>query len=254
MREKVISWVPDSCKQFLQIVFRSRVSPPEDCAPVGGDGLPYSQTLKEFEASGKILKRENIYGSGPPSPVISEEVLGYVRQYAGQRILDIGCGIGPYMKNLTSAGYECNGIEVNSDYVAECLKSGLKVQRMDARELRFAADTFDTAMMIEVLEHVSEPMIVLREAFRVAKKNVLISVPNIEVLPMMSKYEVVPWHILEATHVNFFTPKILKSVLNEFAARTEVFSYGAFASWITEQSMHMHIFGVGWKDPASKNA
>ena len=244
-------WVPDRYKQFLRRIVRRTAGSNKHCAAPGDPDLPYSQTLKEFEETGKILRRENIYGSGPPSAVISKEVLRYVTQYAGQRVLDIGCGIGPYMKSLTAAGYECEGIELNPDYVAECLKNGLKVHRMDARELQFAANSFDTAMMIEVLEHLPESIMAIREAFRVARKNVIISVPNIEVLPVMSKYEVVPWHILEATHVNFFTPKILESVLNEFTARTEVFSYDDFAPWIIEQRMHMHIFGVGWKDPAS---
>jgi len=117
---------------------------------------------------------------------------------------------------------------------------------MDAQQLEFSQNSFDTVIMVEVLEHLAKPMIALEEAFRVARKNILISVPNIDVLPIMSRYQVVPWHILEATHFNFFTPKILESVLKEFAEHVEVFTYGHFAPWITEKEMHMHIFGVGW--------
>ncbi len=209
--------------------------------------LPYSATLKEFEESGRILKRGNIYGSGPPSPLASEEVIDHLRNFAGDRILDIGCGTGAYMKRLSSYGYKCEGIETNQDYVSACLKDGLGVQLMNAHELQFPKNSFDTVMMIEVLEHLPDPIVALREAFRVAKKNVLISVPNIDVLPIMSKYQIVPWHILEATHVNFFTPKILESVLKTFTAKTEVFTYGHFASWVSEKALHQNIFGVGWK-------
>jgi ubiquinone/menaquinone biosynthesis C-methylase UbiE len=63
---------------------------------------------------------------------------------------------------------------------------------MNAEELRFGPNSFDTVLMIEVLEHLPEPISALREAFRVAKKNVLISVPNTDVLPITSKYQVVP--------------------------------------------------------------
>jgi ubiquinone/menaquinone biosynthesis C-methylase UbiE len=154
------------------------------------------------------------------------------------------------MKSLTSHGYACEGIETNYDYVSECLKNSLKVQQMNAEELRCGPNSFDTVLMIEVLEHLPEPIIALREAFRVAKKNVLISVPNTDVLPIMSKYQVVPWHLLEATHVDFFTPKILESVLNKFTPKIEVFTYANFASWVTKKPLHTHIFGIGWKDPS----
>lgn len=208
--------------------------------------LPYWSTLRDFEQSAKILKRENIYGNGPPSSVVSEETLSYIRKYAGKQILDIGCGIGAYIEPLLQDGYECEGIENNQDYVSECLQAGIKANYMDAQQLEFSQNSFDTVIMVEVLEHLAKPMIALEEAFRVARKNILISVPNIDVLPIMSRYQVVPWHILEATHFNFFTPKILESVLKEFAEHVEVFTYGHFAPWITEKEMHMHIFGVGW--------
>ncbi len=78
-------FVPTPCKQFLRTMFGygSRASK----AAINMSDLPYSLTLREFEESGKILKRENIYGSGPPSPAVSAEVLHYVCKYAGQRVL-----------------------------------------------------------------------------------------------------------------------------------------------------------------------
>jgi len=240
-------FLPDPCVDCLRTIFRFRSASGKDRVENGVVDLPYFATLKEFEESGKILKRENIYGSGPPSPVVSEEVLNYLTKYTGPRILDIGCGIGAYMKRLRSFGYDCEGIETNQDYVSSCLKDDLKVQLMNAQELQFPPDSFDTVMMIEVLEHLPDPILALREAFRVAKRNVLISVPNIDVLPIMSKYQIVPWHILESTHVNFFTPKILESVLNKFTSKVELFTYGHFALWVSEKAMHQHIFGVGWK-------
>jgi len=123
----------------------------------------------------------------------------------------------------------------------------MTVHLMDAHNLQFPDNSFDTVMMIETLEHLPEPLVALHEAYRVASKNVIISVPNIDVVPIMSKYQIVPWHLLEATHLNFFTPQLLKQSLLQFAKRVEVFTYGRFAFWITEQPIDMHIFGVGYK-------
>ncbi len=247
-RSVIRRFVPDHCLNCLRTLFRLRSNSRKNYIYTSVDDLPYFATLREFEESGKILRRENIYGSGPPSRVVSEEALNYVRKYAGRRVLDVGCGVGAYMNRLTSYGYECEGIENNLDYVAECLRTGLKVQHSNAQDLQLSENSFDTIMMIEVLEHLPEPTVALREAFRVAKKNVLISVPNIDVLPIMSKYQVVPWHILEATHVNFFTQKILESLLKTFTPKIEVFSYGQFAFWVSEKPLYQNLFGVGWKD------
>lgn len=164
-----------------------------------------------------------------------------------KNILDIGCGIGAYINELSQQGYKCSGIESDPKYIKECQTQNLDVRQMNAEKLLFDDNTFDTVLMIEVLEHLKNPEQALAEAFRVAKKNVIISVPNINVIPIMSKYLVVPWHLLEATHVNFFTPKILENLLNKYTNNTIIYTYGHFVPWIIEQKMHMHIFAIGTK-------
>ncbi len=207
--------------------------------------LPYYQALRDFERKKLIPHRNNIYGSGPPSPVVSEETLGYITTNSGHKILDIGCGIGTYLKRLNSMGHNCTGIENNEENVKKCQKNKLKVKLMDAQNLKFKSKSFDTVLMIEVLEHLPNPHEALKEAFRVAKKNILISVPNIDVIPIMSKYQVVPWHMLEKSHLNFFTPKILENTLEKFTIKLKIFTYAEFAPWIKPGPLHMHIFAIG---------
>lgn len=209
--------------------------------------LPYEEKLSEYGKKGKILGRNDIYGSGPPSSVVSLEVLELIKRYSDNNILDIGCGIGACIKALSREGYECEGLEHNKEYVKACLNQGLKVKWGSACRLPYKDNSFDTVLFIEVLEHINDPLKALEEAFRVAKNKVIVSVPNIEVIPTMSLYQVVPWHLLEATHLNFFTPRILEKSLKKFAKKTEVRTYGRFAPWIQGKEINMHILGVGWK-------
>jgi len=206
--------------------------------------LPYYQALRNFERKKLIPHRSNIYGSGPPSPIASEETLSYITANCGQEILDIGCGIGAYIKKLREIGYNCTGIENSEENVKKCLRAKLEVKQMNAENLRFKDKSFDTVLMIEVLEHLSNPIQALKEAFRVAKKNILISVPNIGIIPEMSKYQVIPWHMLEASHLNFFTPQILKNTLKKFSKKIKIFTYGSFASWAIKEDFHLHIFAI----------
>jgi hypothetical protein len=66
--------------------------------------------------------------------------------------------------------------------------------------------SYEVCTMIEVLEHIEDYAQVLREAHRVCSSKLILTVPNIAVIPAMSDFQVVPWHLLEASHVNFFTP------------------------------------------------
>lgn len=209
--------------------------------------LPYYTHLRAFEEQNRILHRNDIYGSGPPSHVASVETTEFIKKYCGGSILDIGCGVGASMNELKKFGFKCTGIEYNLQYVEKCRSQGLVVKHMNAEKLNFDDNSFDTTLIIEVLEHVEDPQQVLMEAFRVSKLNIIISVPNIDVLPIMSKYKVVPWHLLEATHVNFFTPVILDNLLKKISDKTIVQTSGQFAPWVTEQIMHMHILGIIYK-------
>lgn len=212
--------------------------------------LPYYTHFRNFEATDRIPHRQDIYGSGPPCPDASQEALFHIRRYAGHKVLDVGCGAGAYVAPLLQAGHDCQGIEYSPECVEACRRRGLPVRRMDAHALEFEAKSFDTVQMVEVLEHLPDPVKALEEAFRVARKNVLISVPNIDVIPVLSKYQVVPWHLLEATHLNFFTPVILKKALGRFSDRVHVFPYGQFAHWVAEGPVFMQLFAAAEATPS----
>lgn len=179
------------------------------------ENLPYQLTLHNAAVGGKILKRDNIYGSGPPNPTADSSVLAMILNYTGNEILDVGSGIGAYVEALAQRSYRARGVEINSEYVQKGLSSGRDISLYDGRKISYDNNSFDTVISIEVLEHVENWKELLLEMIRVSRKNVLISVPNIGVIPEMSKHHVVPWHILELSHVNFFTREILNYHLKQ---------------------------------------
>lgn len=205
--------------------------------------LPYHRKLSQASAAGEVLHRENIYGSGPPSPAPSPEVMRLIAHYQPTSVLDVGSGIGVYVQGLLDLKIPAQGLEVNPEYVAQAQALGRPVQLYDGHKLPFADGEFDTVMAIEVLEHIPEWDKVLLEMLRVARRQVLISVPNIGVIPAMSRHLVVPWHLLEATHLNFFTQDIMTKWLAQLEGITsEVFTYGAFQ--INGEIYHNHVFAV----------
>jgi hypothetical protein len=70
------------------------------------------------------------------------------------------------------------GVDISAEYAAEASnRSGGRAAVADASTLPFPDDSFDTITLWDVLEHVPDDCAALREAVRVARKNVLLSVP-----------------------------------------------------------------------------
>lgn len=190
--------------------------------------LPYEDLLKDAELSGRVLHRSDIYGSGPPVDAVSEEILQFVVDHTGQTVLDVGCGIGPYVERLAGIGRTCIGIEIDEAVVAAARGMGRDVRHMSAYNLEFPNRSFDSVILVETLEHLDDFETALAEASRVARETIVVTVPDISAIPPMSKRQVVPWHLLEATHVNFFTPTLLRRVLLKYSATCEATRLGLF--------------------------
>lgn len=211
---------------------------------------PFGEVL--FPENTTLLHRENIYGSGPPIEEPGVELMNLLRQYlpAKSSVVDVGCGAGAYGPGLMAAEHDWLGLEANS-YCCEILeRRQLPFRRVDpqVRELPGVDGEWDNAICIEVLEHVKDPDVFLREIARMIRTRALFSVPNLEVIPYLYDWRVVPWHLLEADHKNFFTRESLRSLLSRFFRRVEVFPYGEHPLRTRDDvAVHVHLFAVADK-------
>jgi 2-polyprenyl-3-methyl-5-hydroxy-6-metoxy-1,4-benzoquinol methylase len=201
----------------------------------------------------RVMHREHIYSSGPSSALASEECMALIRRYleAGEKILDVGCGVGAYGRRLLQLGYDWVGVEIKESDLNELTRLMLPHRRVAAAGgLPFGDGELDAAICIEVLEHVADTSQFLAEIARVTKRVALFSVPNIEAIPMYQPLGVVPWHLLEATHVNFFTRYNLVATLQPHFARVEILDYGMLPVTTPEGcSVANHLFAIAKKAP-----
>jgi SAM-dependent methyltransferase len=162
----------------------------------------------------KLRDTKTFYLDVRPEDVVAPGHLSFVQEHAGRKILDFGCATGGYCLALAELGFTCTGVDVNAAYVERARERGVDVHLTEAGGLLpFAESAFDTVLLFEVLEHVENYEHVLREARRVARKNVLITVPNCARLEQLQAAGVVFDHTLDQDHVNFFTPELLSSAL-----------------------------------------
>jgi SAM-dependent methyltransferase len=177
-----------------------------------------AQTLSEGPPPGPRDSTQWYLGVDPLS-VVDHSLLGYVHEHGGRDLLDLGCGLGGYARLLGQQGHVVKALDVNPDYVRAARDLGVDAETYDGDTIPLPDDAVDTIFMIEVLEHVPDPGRILPELLRVARRNVIITVPN----NTQSFTAPVEWsHMLEVDHKNFFTRDSLAVLLQTTFASVEV--------------------------------
>lgn len=171
----------------------------------------------------EVLHREHIYSSGPPIPVVATEVMA-LTSLLSPPILDFGCGSGAFVRALREHGLEAYGIEIDRLEIRQSLPDKIPdyIHLYDGSlPLPFENGAFCSAVAIEVIEHVPNYEQTLSEIARVVTDSFIITVPDISAIPLGHHNSVVPWHLLESTHVNFFTQPSLEKVLKKYFSQVE---------------------------------
>ena len=95
----------------------------------------------------------------------------------GERVLDVGCGNGYYLSLLNRLGLDFGlvGIDIDQSALTDAAKfigdKKVKLILVDGSKIPFPSNSFDKVVMGEVIEHVLEEEVVLKEILRVLKKN-----------------------------------------------------------------------------------
>lgn len=97
----------------------------------------------------------------------------------GSTILDIGCGVGWFLAALESRGYKAIGIEVSTQVVEMLKNKGLQVYLGPFEAIDNEMISPDLVVLLGVIEHVQDPVGLLRNIHRkFPKAQLLISIPS----------------------------------------------------------------------------
>ena len=135
-------------------------------------------------------------------------------------ILEIGCAAGMTGNELKKKGAYVAGVELDSKAVVEAKKVLDEVVEgnIEILDLSFEGRKFDCILFADVLEHLIDPLAVLKKTRQHLRSNgtVIASIPNVQYIGLVSQLVEGNWTyqdegILDRTHLRFFTyPEILK--------------------------------------------
>ncbi len=87
-----------------------------------------------------------------------------------EKTIDIGCGIGMITHRLRQQNFDCTPLDVAHLSIIESVKPIV----YDGLTMPFEPQSFDTALLLTVLHHTPDPIVVLKESRRIAKKIIII--------------------------------------------------------------------------------
>ncbi|MBF0235788.1 MAG: class I SAM-dependent methyltransferase [Desulfamplus sp.] len=96
-------------------------------------------------------------------------------------LLDVGCGIGGHLFEASTRGWKTVGVEPSLAMTSFSQKQlGLQVHNCTIENMEVAQESFDAVLMLEVIEHMSKPLNILRRIHRLAKPGgvLYITCPN----------------------------------------------------------------------------
>lgn len=130
----------------------------------------------------------------------------------GLSVLDIGCGdgrLGAYLVEQKNISYL--GADISHEALAIARGRGLAVRQLDASTgiSVFSPQSFDYVIMSEFIEHVIHSEELIRQAMTIARKAVLISIPNSAYwryrLQLLCGNFPKQWAVMPHEHVRFWS-------------------------------------------------
>lgn len=94
-------------------------------------------------------------------------------------VLDIGCGVGTFVKDCLDKKYKARGIDISEQSIrfAKNLYGKDNFRIADITTLKLKQNSIDCITSLEVIEHMEEPVEIINKLIEAAKYKVIISVP-----------------------------------------------------------------------------
>lgn len=156
----------------------------------------------------------------------------FLRQHLSGRVLDVGCGTGDFLASCCPGSI---GVDINSLAVEWCRKRGLEAVVMEEGCIPFPDGSFNSVILDNVIEHLHDPMQMLREVCRVLEPGgtLVVGVPGIR------------GYARDSDHKVFYDEVALVEVMTKAGLeRMGLFHMPVRSGWLKAHMRQYCIYGV----------
>lgn len=176
----------------------------------------YQETMTQFDQAdfnqpvGRELERRNQVAGRRLRRIAA--LLGKSPQSI--RLVDVGCSRGQFVAAAAALGFQAEGVEPAPQIAAAARAAGLRVHQGLLEEQDFPDAAFDALTLFEVVEHLRQPLELLRECRRVLRPGgvLVISTGNTAswtVAAMRARWDYFDI-ARDGGHISFFNPASLR--------------------------------------------
>lgn len=156
------------------------------------------------------------------------------------RVLDIGCGFGEALGYHRARGCDAHGVEADANILRVAQRHGLQVRVGLFEASAYVPSSFDVVTLDQVIEHVAEPVSVLRGVEQVLKPGgmAVLSTPNARGWgARVFGNRWIHWHA--PYHQQFFTPESMQRAAHAAGLRIESMRTVTNSAWLRFQWCHL---------------
>ena len=144
--------------------------------------------------------------------------LEYIPKNSNLKVLDIGCGSGLNSKQIRALGHSVIGVDISKEAIRKYVQHGFLGCQMDLEKgLGFEAEQFDIVFCSEVIEHLVNYEILMKEIYRILRfgGRLILSTPNSAfwIYRFAGLFGFPPSEIQHPKHIVFFSKRSLRQLL-----------------------------------------
>jgi 2-polyprenyl-3-methyl-5-hydroxy-6-metoxy-1,4-benzoquinol methylase len=176
----------------------------------------------------------------------------YLEAIPGGRLLDVGCGNGVWLQKMQELGWRVEGLDFDEAAVQTARGRGLAVRCGPIEAHHFSDASFHAVTLNHVIEHVPDPLMTLKECWRVLKPGGRLMVGTPNSASMTHRLFGQDWRGLEPPrHLHLFSPPALLRLI-ESAGFQRVYLHHEVSAYVIAESIRLRGRGTRSATRAAK--